>query len=335
MAEMQRPEIQVAIREPVPSSDAGMQSRTVVSSPFLHRVQRRHFLLFDVFPAVGTVAALAVLFVHPIGWIDLTLLFVMWLLTGLSLTVGFHRLFAHGAFKASPALKIVLIIFGSMAARGPVISWAAMHRRHHERSDRNGDLHSPNLHGDGVVARLGGFLHAHYTWMIRHDYPNVAHYVPDLLRDEAVVWANKRYHHWVVLGLVVPAAVAAAITRTWIGACTGVLWGGLVRMFVVEQTMSSINSILHLVGSRPFRARDEHSRNFALLSLVMWGEAWHNNHHAFPSSAAFGIRWYQLDPGFWLIRMLGTLGLVWNIRVPDDRTVAARLAASTSLDRAG
>src|SRR5262249_45680036 len=152
---------------------------------------------------------------------------------------------------------------------------------------------SPNRHGSGVSGRLLGFVHAHCTWMISHDYPNVAHYVPDLLRDKAIVWANKRYYYWVALGLILPAAIGGLLSQSFVGALTGFLWGGIVRMFVVEQTMSAINSVLHLVGSRPFRTRDDNSRNFAPLSVVMWGEAWHNNHHAFPNSAAFGLKWYQ------------------------------------------
>ena len=118
-----------------------------------------------------------------------------------------------------------------------------MHRRHHEVADKPGDMHSPNLHGTGLVNRIRGFIHAHYTWMLRHEYPNVAHYAPDLLRDRWQVWASRHYYSWVLLGLAIPTVIGGLVTMSWWGALTGFLWGGAVRMFVVEQAMSALNSI--------------------------------------------------------------------------------------------
>lgn len=310
------------------------RDRTVVSSPYLHRLQRRHFLLFDILPALGTVAAFALLFVRPLAWLDIGLFLLMWLATGMGITVGFHRLFAHRAFVTTTAMQVVFIVLGSMAGRGPMVSWVAMHRRHHELSDQEGDLHSPNLHDQGRWASVMGFLHAHLTWMIRHDYPNVAHYAPDLMRDQWVVGANRRYYWWVALGLVLPAAIGGLVSMDPMGAVSGFLWGGVVRMFVVEQTTSTINSFLHRFGSRPFRTRDDHSRNLALLSLVTWGESWHNNHHAFPYSAAFGLKWAQLDPGYWLVRILESVGLVWNMRLPTPAAIASQMTAPADSERA-
>jgi stearoyl-CoA desaturase (delta-9 desaturase) len=300
------------------------RDKTIISSPQLHRLQRRHFILFDVLPFLGTLAAVILLFFRPIGAMELSLLFVMWLLTGLGLTVGYHRLFSHHAFTADRGVAVALLILGSMAGRGPMISWVAMHRRHHDRADHDGDLHSPVLHGDTLPQRVRGWLHAHLTWMTKHDYPNVAFYVPDLLRDDALVEANRHYYAWVALGLALPALIGAAATGSWMGGVTGFLWGGAVRMFVVEQSMSAVNSILHLAGSRPFERLDDNSRNSAVLGLMVWGEGWHNNHHAFPYSAAFGLRWYQLDPGFWVIRALQAVGLVWNVKVPTSEKILAR-----------
>jgi len=296
----------------------------VIRSRHFHKLQRRHFLLFDILPFFGTLVALGLLFYRPVGALELALFFGFWLVTGLGLTVGYHRLFTHQAFATGTAVSSLLIIMGSMAGRGPMISWAAMHRRHHELSDHEGDLHSPNLHGAGFAARLHGFLHAHLTWMVEHDYPNVAHYVPDLMAARTLVKVNSLYYVWVLLGLFIPAAIGGLVSGSLWGAFTGLLWGGVVRMFVVEQTMSALNSVLHTFGRRPFITRDDHSGNLALMALFGWGEGWHNNHHAFPYSAAFGLRWFEFDPGFLFIRLLEGLGLAWDVKVPSPEKIARR-----------
>src|SRR3954447_22719602 len=238
----------------------------VIRSRHLQKLQRRHFFIFDVLPFGGTLVALGLLFYRPIGVMEFSLFFGFWLVTGLGLTVGYHRLFTHRAFATSAAMSAILIVMGSMAGRGPMLSWAAMHRRHHELSDHDGDLHSPRLHGEGAFGRLRGFLHAHLTWMIEHDYPNVAHYVPDLMADRRLVAVNSYYYSWVGLGLVLPAAIGGLATMSLWGALTGLLWGGVVRMFVVEQTMSAINSVMHSFGAQPFVTRDDNSRNLGVMA---------------------------------------------------------------------
>jgi stearoyl-CoA desaturase (delta-9 desaturase) len=309
--------------------------RRVIRSAHLRKVQRRHFLLFDLLPFLGTLGAIAFAFYRPVSVLDIALFFAMWLVTGLGLTVGYHRLFTHRAFATVRPVRIALLIMGAMAGRGPMISWCAMHRRHHELSDHEGDLHSPNLHGATLFGRLRGLLHAHLTWMVDHDYPNVAHYVPDLMQDRALVAANRHYYAWVVLGLALPAAIGGLVTASPMGALTGLLWGGVVRLFVVEQSMSAVNSILHMFGTRRFATRGDNSRNSSLLALIAWGEGWHNNHHAFPSSAAFGLRWFELDPGFLFIRGLEALGLAWDVKVPTPERIARRLTARETADLAG
>jgi stearoyl-CoA desaturase (delta-9 desaturase) len=302
--------------------------RRVIRSAHLRKLQRRHFMLLDLLPFLGTLGAIVLASYRGISTLDLALFFAMWLATGLGLTVGYHRLFTHRAFATAPAVSIALLIMGSMAGRGPMLSWCAMHRRHHELSDHEGDVHSPNLHGTSLIDRLRGLLHAHLTWMVDHDYPNVAHYVPDLMQDRALVAANRHYYAWVVLGLALPAAIGGFVTASLIGAFTGFLWGGVVRLFVVEQSMSAVNSILHMFGTRRFVTRGDNSRNSSLLALIAWGEGWHNNHHAFPYSAAFGLRWFELDPGFLFIRVLAALGLAWDVKVPTPERIARRLANS-------
>ncbi|GAA3790411.1 MULTISPECIES: acyl-CoA desaturase [Amycolatopsis] len=297
--------------------------RKVISSPYLHRLQRRHFLLFDVLPIAGTAAAFAFLAVHPFGITELVLLLSLWLLTGLGVTVGYHRLFTHRTFKAAKPVAVVLAVLGSMAGQGGLVSWVALHRRHHECSDREGDPHSPNLSGGGWRGRLRGLAHSHFLWMRRHEYPNIVHYAPDLLRDRALVRVARYYYHWVVLGLAIPALAGGLVSLSWTGAVSGLLWGGLVRIFLLEHIVWAINSFLHMFGTKPYASR-ENSRNGGVFALVTLGESWHNNHHAFPESPSFGLDWYRLDPGFWVIRALAACGLAWDLKLPSDERRAAK-----------
>jgi stearoyl-CoA desaturase (delta-9 desaturase) len=259
----------------------------------------------------------------PFGAIEISLFAGLWLLTGIGVTVGYHRLFTHCTFKASPSLRRALAILGSMAGQGAPISWAALHRRHHEFSDREGDPHSPNLHGHTLLRRARGVIHSHFTWMSSHEYPSVAHYAPDLLRDPAVARLESSYMLFALLGLGLPAAIGGALHGSWQGALSGLLWGGFVRMFVLGNIVWAINSVLHTIGARAFET-DDRSRNSALLALISLGESWHNNHHAFPGSANFGLAWYRLDPGFWCVRLFGIAGVAHDIHVPSAEAIARR-----------
>lgn len=297
--------------------------RKTISSPYIHKLQRRHFLLFDIAPILGTVAAVAFLWVHPFGWTEFGLLVGFWLLTGLGVTVGYHRLFTHRTFKATPMVQAVLAVLGSMAGQGAVISWVVLHRRHHEFSDREGDPHSPNLSGGGFAGALRGLAHSHFLWMRRHEYPNVVHYAPDLIRNRGLVKVARGYYWWVALGLLVPALIGGLVDLSWHGAVSGLLWGGLVRIFVLEHIVWAINSLLHMFGTRPYESR-ENSRNGGIFGLLTLGESWHNNHHAFPESPSFGLDWYRLDPGFWLIKILEAAGLAWDLKTPSDERRESR-----------
>ncbi len=282
--------------------------------------------MFDVLPIIGTIAAFAFLFVRPFGWLEFSLLFSLWLITGLGVTVGYHRLFTHRTFKAKPWVAWALAITGSMAAQGGVVSWVALHRRHHEYSDREGDPHSPNLSGGGLRGALRGLAHSHFLWMHRHEYPNVVHYAPDLIKDRGLVRIARLYYYWVGLGLLIPTVIGGVVTISWTGAVSGLLWGGLVRIFVLEHIVWAINSFLHMFGTRPYESR-ENSHNGGVFALVTLGESWHNNHHAFPESPAFGLNWYRLDPGFWLIKTLAALGLAWDLKVPSAERMASKRIA--------
>lgn len=297
--------------------------RKAVSSPYLHRLQLRHFLLFNILPMIGTVLAIALTRWYPIGWLEISLFFMMWFTTGLGITVGFHRMLTHRSFKPSPWLRSALTIAGSMGGLGSAISWVAMHRRHHECADGPGDMHSPNLSGNDLKGRIRGFIHSHITWMIKHEYPNVNYYTPDLLRDKRIVKISRQYHSWVIIGLTIPTIIGGLVSQSWIGALNGLLWGGAVRMFAVTNAMWALNSFLHTMGSRPYKVRD-FSGNSAILAILAWGEGWHHNHHAFPQSAYFGLAWYRYDLGYWLIKSFEYLGLATDIKLPSPELVASK-----------
>jgi stearoyl-CoA desaturase (delta-9 desaturase) len=312
---------------PVPPGAGGRADhrKKTISNAYIHRLQRRHFLLFDVLPIIGTAGALALLPVVPFSVTDLALLLSLWLLTGLGVTVGYHRLFTHRTFKAAPPVAAVLAVLGSMAGQGGVVSWAAIHRRHHECSDGAGDPHSPNQDGRDLRGRLRGLAHSHFLWMRRHEYPNVVHYAPDLLKDRIIVRISRAYYWIVVAGLLLPALIGGLVTMSWLGAAGGLLWGGFVRVFLLEHIVWAINSFLHMYGTRPYSSREE-SRNGAVFALLTLGEAWHNNHHAFPESASFGLDWYRADPGYWLIQVLAGCGLAWDVGRPSAERRAAKRA---------
>jgi stearoyl-CoA desaturase (delta-9 desaturase) len=252
---------------------------------------------------------------------DVIIFAVFYVLTGLGVTVGFHRLFTHRSFKTRPAVRGALAVLGSVAIEGPVISWVADHRKHHAFSDRPGDPHSPHLdHGGGLRGELRGFVHAHVGWLFVHDQRGSrARYAPDLLKDSVVSFVDRTFVLWAVGGLVLPFIIGFAIGGTLAAGLTALLWGGLVRLFVLHHLTYSINSICHVFGRRRFATPDE-SRNVFWLALPTFGEAWHNNHHAFPTSAQHGMRRWELDPSALVIRALEATGLAWDVvRISPER----------------
>jgi stearoyl-CoA desaturase (Delta-9 desaturase) len=239
-------------------------------------------------------------------------------LTMLGITVGFHRLLSHRAFETWGKLRALFAILGSMAAQGPPIYWVSNHRRHHQFSDAEGDPHSPHWRGQRPLATWRGFWHAHVGWTFTHEMTNSAVYSRDLLRDGIISWVNRHYYKWVMLGLVLPTGIGALITASAEGAWQGLLWGGGVRLFISYHLTNAINSVTHLFGYRSFATRED-SRNNAWLGLITLGEAWHNNHHACPRSAIFGLSWWEADIGGLVIMGLERLGLVWRVRRPVAR----------------
>jgi stearoyl-CoA desaturase (delta-9 desaturase) len=252
---------------------------------------------------------------------DVLVFAILYVLTGLGVTVGFHRLFTHRSFKAPAAVRAILAVLGSAAIEGPVISWVADHRKHHAFADRPGDPHSPHVdHGVGWTGALRGLLHAHIGWLFRHDQRGArARYAPDLLADPVIRFVDRMFVLWAVAGLGLAFVLGAAIGGSVAAGLTALLWGGAIRLFVLHHLTYSINSICHVFGRRTFATTDE-SRNVFWLALPTFGEAWHNNHHAFPTSARHGLGRWQLDPSALVIRGLESCGLAWDVvRISPDR----------------
>jgi stearoyl-CoA desaturase (Delta-9 desaturase) len=261
---------------------------------------------------------------EALHWRDLAIFGAVYGLTGLGVTVGFHRLLTHRSFKTSRALRGIFAALGSAAIEGPVISWVADHRKHHTFSDEQGDPHSPHVgHGGGWRGTLRGLFHAHMGWLFIHTERGAKRrFAGDLLDDPVVSFVDRTFLLWAVIGLAVPFALGYAIGGTLVAGLTALLWGGAVRVFLLHHFTYSINSVCHVFGRRQF-ATDDESRNVIWLALPTFGESWHNNHHAFPTSAFHGLRRWQLDPSAAVIRALERLGLIWDVvRISPERQAA-------------
>ncbi|HST39948.1 MAG TPA: fatty acid desaturase [Conexibacter sp.] len=268
-----------------------------------------------------------------LGWSDLAVLAIMYVATGLGITVGFHRLFTHRSFKTTPAVRGVFAALGSIAIEGPVISWVADHRKHHAFSDRYGDPHSPHVeHGHGWRGALRGLAHAHVGWLFVHTQRgNKRRYAPDLMRDPVVAWVDRTFIFWAIGGFLIAFALGFLLVGlSWQAGLTGMLWGGLVRTLLLHHATYSINSLCHFFGRRPFETGDE-SRNLAWLAPLTFGEAWHNAHHAFPTSARHGVDRFQLDPSAAVITLLEKSGLAWDVVRVDPRKLDAKRVQVSSL----
>lgn len=256
-----------------------------------------------------------------LGWSDLIVFAVMYVATGLGVTVGFHRHLTHRAFATTRPIRALLAVLGSAAIEGPVISWVADHRKHHAFSDRPGDPHSPHVdHGGGWRGALRGLAHAHVGWLFIHTHRGRrTRYAPDLLADPIVRAVDRSFPLWAVGGLAAAFGLGVAIGGSVGAGLTGLLWGGAVRILVLHHVTYSINSLCHYFGRQRFATGDE-SRNLLWLALPSLGEAWHNNHHAFPTSAAHGLRRWELDLSAAVIRLLERIGLAWDVvRISPER----------------
>jgi stearoyl-CoA desaturase (delta-9 desaturase) len=262
-------------------------------------------------------------------WYDIAVFAALYCITGFGVTVGFHRYFTHRSFSTTRPIRALLAIAGSAAIEGPIVSWVADHRKHHAFSDRDGDPHSPHAGYEGKRFRhLRGLAHAHLGWLFVHtDRASKQRYAPDLLKDPLIRAIDRAFLLWAAAGLAAPFGLGVLLGDSVKAGLTGLLWGGAIRMFVTHHVTYSINSLCHFFGRQRFDTRDE-SRNLAWLAPFSLGEAWHNNHHAFPTSAAHGLRRVErlLDPSAALIRVLEKTGLAWDVvRVAPERLEARLL----------
>ncbi|HEX3292097.1 MAG TPA: fatty acid desaturase [Solirubrobacterales bacterium] len=289
-----------------------------------------------VVPFCATLAAIVLFWNQVVSATDLAILVLMYLVTAGGITVGYHRMLTHRSFRTHKPTEYAFAVLGSMAVQGSVIAWVADHRKHHAHTDVEGDPHSPHVgHGDGVGGVMRGLWHAHTGWLLsEHGRANWKKYAPDLYEDPGMRRINRLFIPLVVLGLALPALAGYLLTGTLLGAATGLLWGGLVRVFFVHHVTWSVNSICHFTGTRRFEV-DDHSTNVFWLALPSLGESWHHSHHTFPRSAVHGLRRWELDPSALVITVMERVGLAWNVVRIDPERQAAKLAGAEPPSAAG
>jgi stearoyl-CoA desaturase (Delta-9 desaturase) len=288
------------------------------------RLERTANLAGVVLPFVGTLLAIVMLWNRAVDLTDLIVLAVMYLVTAVGITVGFHRLLTHRAFASYPWVERTFAVLGSLSVQGSVMDWVADHRKHHAHTDREGDPHSPHVgHGSG----LAGLWHAHVGWLLEtQGQADWRRYAPELYEDPVMRAIGRQFPLLAVLSLAIPTIADCALHGFTVGgALRGLVWGGLVRIFFVHHVTWSVNSVCHFFGSRRFDLED-HSTNVGWLAVLSLGESWHHNHHAFPRSAFHGLRWYEIDPSGLIITGMQKLGLAWNVvRITPERQQARTL----------
>ena len=279
-------------------------------------------------PFIGLIAAIVLLWNRAIGPLELALLIALYMLTALGVTLGYHRMFTHRAFESSRTFRAIVAILGSMAVQGSVITWVADHRKHHTFTDQDGDPHSPHLAGPGFWGAVKGLWHAHIGWLFESvGTAERERFASDLLKDGVIRVVDKMFFVWVGLSFAIPFALGWIVGGGLGAALTALLWGGFVRVFLLHHVTWSINSVCHFFGRKKFEIDDE-SRNVFWLAPLSMGEAWHHNHHAFPTSAFHGLSaWERVaDPTGLLISVLEKLGIVWNVvRISPERQMAKAL----------
>jgi stearoyl-CoA desaturase (delta-9 desaturase) len=282
---------------------------------------------FVIVPFLAFLAAIPVAWGWGLNWTDVILMAIFYWTSGLGITAGYHRLFTHGSYKANRPLRIGVAIAGSMGIEGPVIRWVADHRRHHAFSDREGDPHSPWRYGTSTSALMKGLGYAHLGWLFDEMHTNREKYTPDLMNDRDIRFVDKLFPVWLLVSLLLPAAIGGLVAQSWAGALSAFFWASLVRIFVLHHVTWSINSVCHVLGERPFKSRDK-AANFWPLAILSFGESWHNMHHADPTSARHGVLRGQLDTTARLIWFFEKFGWATNVRWPSpERLDKLKVAA--------
>jgi len=289
-------------------------------------VQKLSACALIVLPLVGVVYVGYHLWGHGIGWLDLGLALGMYFFTGYGLAVGFHRMFTHTSFVPARPLKIALAIAGSMAIEGSLFTWVAQHRRHHAYADRTGDPHSPWRYGTGFWPQLKGLWHAHAGWFFVANPSEPERWIPELLEDSDLSFISRTAAVWAALSLLLPFGLGLVITRSLTGGLLALLWAGAVRVAVLHHVTWGVNSIAHMFGDRPFRTRDR-SANVAVLSVLSFGDSWHNAHHAYPSLARHGVDRWQFDSAAAVIRTFERFGWASDVKWPEAVRLEVRRLA--------
>jgi stearoyl-CoA desaturase (delta-9 desaturase) len=301
---------------------------TPLHGPQAARLEQWLVGLFVVVPLAALVAAVPVAWGWGLGWHDIVLALVFYAISGHGVTVGFHRYFTHGAFKAKRVLRVGLAVAGSLAIQGPILRWVADHRRHHAYSDRDGDPHSPWRYGTTAGALAKGLWHAHIGWFFDSEQTNQKRFVPDLLADRAIVRVSKAFPWLAAVSLFAPPLIGYFWSGMhWQGAATAFFWASLVRVALLHHVTWSINSVCHTWGAKSFSARDR-SGNVWWLAIPSMGESWHNLHHCDPTAARHGVLRGQLDSSARVIWTFEKLGLAYDVRWPSPQRIAGKLAST-------
>jgi stearoyl-CoA desaturase (delta-9 desaturase) len=279
-------------------------------------------------PLIALAVAIVLLWHKAVGPVDLAVMGALYVVTAVGITLGYHRMFTHRSFESSTAFRAIIAALGSMAVQGSVITWVADHRKHHAFTDQEGDPHTPHGFGPGFRGAVQGLWHAHVGWLFETvGTADRQRFAPDLVKDRTLQVIDKLFPVFAALGLIVPFAIGWLVGGTLWAAIVGLLWGGFVRIFLLHHVTWSINSVCHFFGRKRFDVEDE-SRNVFWLAPFSMGEAWHHNHHAFPTSAFHGLTWSErlADPTGWLIAALEKLGVIWNVvRISPERQKAKAL----------
>ncbi|WP_128431872.1 acyl-CoA desaturase [Streptomyces cyaneus] len=316
------------------STDAAVLAKAVVRlDPISLRTKRFAALTTMILPLLGTAAAAYFLLTGRFTAVDLWLFAGMYFVHMFGITVGFHRYLAHKAFRTGPVFEAIMMITGSMGAQGPLMWWVTTHRRHHRFSDREGDPHSPNLHGRTLQQRLHGLWYAHMPWMLSDENSRWSVFAPDVLRDRRLMYFHRTYPVWVVSGVILPGLIGWTVEGSARSALTGVVFGGLARIFLANQAAWMVGSVCHAIGGRPFANEDRSANNWP-VALLTFGEGLQNNHHAFPGSYRHGVTWLEPDLSGWILAGLGKVGVVRELREPSREQIQTKRERALSTKKA-
>jgi len=286
-------------------------------------------------PFLALIAAIPMVWGWGVTWVDLAIAVVLYNIAGFGVTIGYHRYFTHGGFKAKRWLRVSLAVAGSLAVEGSVIQWVADHRRHHAFSDREGDPHSPWRYGTTFGALVKGMFHAHMGWLFNRDLSNQERFTPDLIADKDIRRVDALFPLFFAISLLAPAVAGGLISMSWQGALTGFIWGGLIRIGLLLHVTWAINSVCHVYGERPFATRDgDKASNFWPLALLSMGESWHNLHHSDPTSARHGVMRGQIDTSARLIWVFEKFGWAYDVRWPNRERLGKKMSAGQEKLRA-